>query len=684
MNGGVTVTARRLSRGRKQAICAGGVGVALAVMAGAAWPGPAGASTAKSDVVAGVKLSAAPLGIDASPVDNTKDNVSGGTPVVNAVTSLLKAAGITQIHYGGGTYADEYDWQTDQLFGDTWKASLDFDKLSQAARAVGGQSFVSVNYGSGSPALAAAWVKQATGNPSQAVADWAIGNENYGCWEPDQYEKTCPGWATPATVTEMATNYATNALPYMKAMKAANPNAQIGVPWAFDGGVPGATVDNNTSWNDTVLGDDAQYINFVEAHYYPYNQFAGDTGVGGNPTAQAVIQSVQTIPGEYGEIEGTLGTYDPTAKVIIGETGASNLGTNVPCTPTGALFAAGDALEWLASGAQSVDWWPTDMTTASCTNDSEAMFTSTGVPTTPYYGYLLASALAQPNAQLSSVASGNSQVLEFRSVLPNGQTAVALINTNTSNAAKVPVGGLTGTLATETYSAGNQNAANTKVVDATTAASAVAGGLTLPRESIVVLKTLKPSATTLAATAGSYKAGTKVTLKGKLTLNNAAAPAGVTVKITRVRSGSKADGATLSAKTVAGGTFTLTNVPPTTGTYVYDASYSNSLYVPSSRSVSVKITAAKPALKLAASAKTVRPGRHVTVTATLGAPHVNRTLAIYAQPKGGAKKLIKRATINSKGQLAVVYTIRANTTFTVTFSGDTWYTSASATAAVKS
>jgi len=31
-----------------------------------------------------------------------------------------------------------------------------------------------------------------------------------------------------------------------------------------------------------------------------------------------------------------------------------------------------------------------------------------------------------------------------------------------------------------------------------------------------------------------------------------------------------------------------------------------------------------------------------------------------------------------------VYTIRANTTFTVTFSGDTWYTPASATAAVKS
>jgi hypothetical protein len=662
-----------------------GAGVALAVVAGAALAGPAGAAAAKSAQVTGVRLSAAPLGIDASPVDNTKDNVSGGTPVVNAVAPLLKAAGITQIHYGGGTYADEYDWQTDKLFGDTWKASLDFDEVSQAARAVNGQSFVSVNYGEGSPGLAAAWVKQAKDNSSQSVAYWAIGNENYGCWEPNQYEPTCPGWATPATVTEMANNYATNALPYMKAMKAANPNAQIGVPWAFDSGVPGATVENNASWNDTVLADDAQYINFVEAHYYPYNQFSGDTSVGGNPSAQQVIQSVEAIPAEYAKIEQTLGTYDPSAKVIVGETGASNLGTNVPCTPAGALFAAGDALEWLSSGAVSVDWWPTDMVTSTCTNNSEAMFTSTGVPTTPYYGYLLASALAQPNAQLGTLTTSNGNVLGFESTLTNGQTAIALINTNTSSAARVTIGtSLGGELATETYSAGNQNATNTKIVDGTTTGASVNSGINVPAESIVVLKTLRPSGLALSATAGSYKAGTKVTLKGKLTLNGAAAPSGVKVQIARTKSGTKADGATLTATTTSGGAFTITNVPPATGTYVYKASYSSSLYAGSAASVTVKITPAKPNLKLAVSARSVKPDKNVTVTATLAAAHANRTLTIYAQPKGGSKKQIKRATINSKGQISVSYEIKANTTFTVTFSGDTWYTAASASASVTS
>jgi hypothetical protein len=173
-----------------------------------------------------------------------------------------------------------------------------------------------------------------------------------------------------------------------------------------------------------------------------------------------------------------------------------------------------------------------------------------------------------------------------------------------------------------------------------------------------------------------------VTVTGKLTLNGATAPAGVPVTVTRKASGSTA-AATLTAKTGTGGTFTATNVPPAYGSYTYLASYAGSGYLPASHSVLVHVTVAKPTLKLTVSATSVKPGKQVTVTATLGSPHANKTLIIYAQPKGGGKKVIKHAAINSKGQLSVVYPVKANTTFTVTFSGDTWYTSASATAAVK-
>jgi hypothetical protein len=613
------VSARRLSwRGKKQAACAG-VGVALVVAvgaAGAAWPAAAGAATAAPKVAAGVKLSAGPLGIDVAPWTNPA--------TLTALRAQLKAAGITQIHYGGGTTADEYNWQNDTDISNcpTMSAAdysakcathnvdaLKFSTFSQEARALGAQSMVTVNYGTGTAAWAAALVKQAKKTPSQAVASYEIGNEGYGCWEPNDWiagfqpnvAADCPmNTNLDAGMEEVATSYATHAASFMAAMKAQNASAQLVVPYANDGTVTGASVADNTEWNNAVIGGDAKYIGAVDEHWYPFG-FVGNTG-GANPTAQAVIQSVETIPAQYAKIEASLSANGvPGAKVIVGETGVSFQDTNVPCTAAGALFAAGDALEWLAAGAQSIDWWPLNTNsninyTASDCKPDEAMFTNpktgTPKPLSPYTGYLLASQLAQRNARLSALTASSNQVLAFQSVLANGQTAVALINTNTATAQRVTVPtSLTGKLSTETYSAGNQNAAKTKIVTGTTTTAAVNGGINLPAESIVILKTVKPSTLSLTSTAASYKAGAKVTLKGKLSLNGAAAPAGVAVKVTRQLSGSKAGPATLSAKTAAGGAFTVTNVPPAAGTYVYAASYASSAYPPASHSVTVKVTA---------------------------------------------------------------------------------------------
>ena len=196
---------------------------------------------------------------------------------------LLKAADVTQLHYGGGVSADEYDWQTNTDISGCPNAStsefsapcaynpaLPFSEFSANARALGAQSFVTVKYGSGTPALAAAWVAQATSTAGQGVADWEIGNESYGCWEnnneladaPEDYQgyeanvsSTCP-MDQPAGVDAgmeiMADSYAANAEQFMVAMKAADPSAQLGVPWAFSGAVGGAGVQDNSEWNDTV------------------------------------------------------------------------------------------------------------------------------------------------------------------------------------------------------------------------------------------------------------------------------------------------------------------------------------------------------------------------------------------------------------------------------------------------
>ena len=475
------------------------------------------------------------LGLNTAPWDYiyAADTSAGGG--VNTIQPLLQAAGVGLLRYGGGSYGDYYDWQTNSNIqnclpddptasfvitstGCATADSLGFDQFSAQAKAVGAQSFVTVNYGSGTPAEAAAWVTHAETTPGDSVALWEVGNENYGCWEvnnwlakaPENYQgytpntyttvngvfenPTCPQvtQGNAAGTQTLATSYAVNALQFLRAMKAAGPTARIGVPWAFGSAVTGAAVPDSQEWNDTVLGRDGRYVSFVDAHYYPFS-FGGATG-GSNPTDQQVLQSLMAVPGLYRQIRRELDAYDPRAAVVVGESGVSNNETTTVCTPAGALFAAGDVLSWLAAGARSVSWWDMNNygnTGAACTSPDYGMFTSGSppVPETPYYGYVLASMLAPPHALLASMPTTDpADVLAYQSLLPGGRTAVAFINTSTSTAETVryhPDVPLAGQLSTWTYSAGDQNTTNSNIVQGTTTA---APSVTVPAESMVILE----------------------------------------------------------------------------------------------------------------------------------------------------------------------------------------------------
>jgi hypothetical protein len=515
---------------------------ALAVLAAVATTAaaPVSASTVSASTVSAsavtvpVLLSAAPLGLNTAPWDYEYAANAAAGGGLDQIQPLLQAAGIDELRYGGGSYADYYDWQTNtniqNCLPDNATASftsscassdsLDFSQFSQQARAVGAQSFVTVNYGSGTPAEAAAWVAQAKSTPGQGVARWEVGNENYGCWEvnnelagppanfqgytPNTYttvngvfeNPTCPQatQGNAAGTQTLATSYAVNARQFLIAMKAADPAARIGVPWAFSSEVPGASVPNNSEWNDTVLGTDGKYVSFVDAHYYPFF-FGGSTG-GANPTDQQVLQALFQVPSLYREIRTELSARAPKASVVVGETNVSNNETTTVCTPTGALFAAGDVLSWLAAGAKSVDYWDMNNygnTTTSCTGADFGLFTSSApaAAQTPYYGYLLASVLARPHALLGTLGTSDpADVLGYQALVPGGKYAVAFINTNTSSAATVRFRApLFGTLRTWSYSAGDQNATNSNIVTGTASAASVAGGITLPAASITILQT---------------------------------------------------------------------------------------------------------------------------------------------------------------------------------------------------
>jgi hypothetical protein len=526
-----------------------GVAAGLAITTAAVLSAAGAASAAPLTEQPGRVVPALALGLNTAPWDYiyAADVSAGGG--LDVIQPLLKAADIGLLRYGGGSYADYYDWQTNTdiqtcIWGNPFGSftgapfpydttapftgascdstdSLPFDQFSAQARAVGAQSFVTVNYGSGTPAEAAAWVSHSLSMAGDGVALWEVGNENYGCWEvnnwlaqapadfggykPNDYTNvsgvtenpTCPQvtQGDAAGTQTLATSYATNARAFMAAMKAADPAARIGVPWAFGSDVAGASVPDNSEWNNTVLGQDGRYIGFVDAHYYPFS-FGGATG-GSNPTDQQVLQSLMSVPAQYREIRGELDAYDPKTQIVVGETGVSNNETTTVCTPTGALFAAGDVLSWLAAGAQSVDWWDMNNygnTGATCANPDYGMFTSASPPAaeTPYYGYVLASVLARPGALLAAMRTSDAaDVLAYQARLPGGREAVAFINTNTSSAetlnfrADAP---LRGQLRTWTYSAANQNASNSNIVQSTANASSFAHGITLPAESMVILE----------------------------------------------------------------------------------------------------------------------------------------------------------------------------------------------------
>jgi len=222
----------------------------------------------------------------------------------SAVASDLSAAGTGLIRYPGGSYADGYLWQPNTYQGTA--DPVDFAQYSSQVDAItGGQKFVTVNYGSDTPADAAAWVTQSA-TAGQGVALWEIGNEEYGSWEIDNH-------ASPHT----ASSYASNGLAYMQAIKAANPNAQVCYDYAMDGNLaPGSGVTNYQNWNATILQADAADINCADVHWYPINGTPAES-------VQSIMELVDNIPPAAAEVKSALAAYDPSAYFVVGETNMS-------------------------------------------------------------------------------------------------------------------------------------------------------------------------------------------------------------------------------------------------------------------------------------------------------------------------------------------------------------------------
>lgn len=431
-----------------------------------------------------------PLGVNTASWDTNFTDPAIATDLSAADTGLLR--------YPGGSYADQYLWQSNTYNGTT--DPVDFAQYSAQADAItGGQKFVTVDYGSDTAASAGAWAKQSL-TSGQNVALWEVGNEEYGSWETDTH-------ANPHT----AASYAANALPYMQAIKQNAPGSQVCYDYAMDGSLaPGAGVDGWQNWNDTILQADAADIDCADVHWYPVN------GVP-NESAQSIMELVDNVPAAAAEVKTALAAYDPSAYFVVGESNISQTANEWNEEPVGALFAAADALEWLSFGAQSVDWW--DVHNYGTPSADFGMFSSgtsgepaVDTPYAPYYGYELASLLATKGATISTLLLPTPDVYAYSSKSASGAYSVMLVNANPSASYSIPVSetGLTG---------GGEKQYVYDAADPTVATSTFSGtSVTVPAESIVVLSggsgsqpTVSASASASVSTSASASASATVT-----------------------------------------------------------------------------------------------------------------------------------------------------------------------------
>lgn len=132
--------------------------------------------------------------------------------------SELTELGLQFLRFPGGSISDDYHWALNVTDSNTWHWATTFTNFAHIATNLGVQEIITANYGTGSPAEAAAWVTDANLVNSNGFKYWEIGNEEYGNWETDSnafpHDPYC---------------YATNAAAYIRAMKAANPTIKIGV-----------------------------------------------------------------------------------------------------------------------------------------------------------------------------------------------------------------------------------------------------------------------------------------------------------------------------------------------------------------------------------------------------------------------------------------------------------------------
>lgn len=476
----------------RSALCA--IALACGVLASAGTMTPVTAAAAAPAAVNVTVNADEGLGVIPSTAYGLNSAVWDGQMNSAQTQGLLQQARIGMLRYPGGSYGDEYDWQNNTVTNGYVAPGTDFDSFMGTARKIGAQPILIANYGSGTPAEAAAWVKYANVTQGYGIKYWEIGNEIYG----NGYYGS--GWETDTHSSLSPATYASNLIQYADAMKAIDPTIKVGAVLTLPGNWPDGVVGTGDSgdWNQTVLKDAGPAIDFAIVHFYP----PGGQGAG-------VLNDPEQLPGELAqlrqEIDQYAGPNGPHIQIAETETDSNNYMDTQP----GALYAADTYLTSLENGVFTVDWWDTrnGATTASVAPDGatdygdEGLLSSgqcagsaceptAGTPFPSYYGISMLSKLGRPGDTMVNAGADTRLVSAHAVRNANGDLSVMLINKDPSSSYQVNLhyAGFTPSAAAPVVSAYGDEAASI-----TTAAQGTSADQTLPPYSIETI-TLTPQA----------------------------------------------------------------------------------------------------------------------------------------------------------------------------------------------
>jgi endoglucanase len=407
----------------------------------------------------------------------------------------LMDAGIKVCRYPDGIPSDQYHWKTHTLDPnpqEIWLApNAKFDDYMTMVKKSKGEALVTVNYGSGTPEEAADWVSYANNTKNYNVKYWEIGNEIYGNgfygskWTVDLHEDKSP------------TGYATNALNYIKAMKAVDPSIKIGVPLIIPGDWPGGITPD---WNSTVLSILGTQIDFVIIHFYPQQPM--------QERDSYLLSCTDEIEGKISKLRTQLNKYcgDKADQIQIWVTETNSSlppGSKQQLSVVSSLFIADNYASWLKNGASNVTWESLHLGPVVDGNNNSYLYGDTnygdwgilangmgadyvkdGWPTgksnlvepvappldTPYpvwYGLKMLNYLATPGDKFISASSDQPLVTVHAVKQANGKLSVLLINKSPDEVydVNISIKGFTPSRNGRVYSFGKQsNSIETEVV----------------------------------------------------------------------------------------------------------------------------------------------------------------------------------------------------------------------------